>query len=97
METVDEIIDRRRLRRRLSFWRAAAFVVLAIALVSIVLVLGSDRIFSGKGSDHIARVTIDGVIVNDKVTIDFLKQIEKDENVKGVILAVSSPGGSTGF
>ncbi len=70
-------------------------MILTIALVSIALVLGGDRIFTGKGSDHIARVTIDGVIVNDKVAVDFLKKLEKDDHVKGVILAVSSPGGST--
>lgn len=30
----DDLIDRRRLRRKLTFWRIAAFLVAAVALVA---------------------------------------------------------------
>ncbi|TIV48248.1 MAG: signal peptide peptidase SppA, partial [Mesorhizobium sp.] len=30
----DDLIDRRRLRRKLTFWRVATFVVLAAALIA---------------------------------------------------------------
>ena len=36
----EAILERRRLRRRASFWRVAAFVILAVAIVAVV---GVDR------------------------------------------------------
>ena len=36
------MIDRRRLRRKLTFWRAAAFVVAAIAIVDLVQFLSAE-------------------------------------------------------
>lgn len=93
--TADEIIDRRRLRKKLSFWRIATFLVLAAAMISLIFYSGKDTFLSGKNSDHIARVNIEGVITNDKPMLDLLKKLEDDDKVAGVILKISSPGGST--
>ena len=35
--TPDYLVDRRRMRRKLLFWRAAAFAVIALALVGLAL------------------------------------------------------------
>jgi protease-4 len=48
-----------------------------------------------KYNDHVARVSITGFITGDQPTLDLLDQIDKSEAVKGVILKIDSPGGST--
>ena len=50
----DELIDRRRLRRKLTFWRVAALVVAALAS-SPAAVAGRRRV-AGTAADHIAKV-----------------------------------------
>ena len=59
----DELIDRRRLRRKLTFWRIAALVIAALAVVAASVWLAGDEL--GKGSNHIAKVRIEGTITED--------------------------------
>ena len=42
----DQIVDRRRLRRKLSFWRVAAFVLLALAVIAAIGTFGGTEMFS---------------------------------------------------
>ena len=86
------IADRRRLRRKLGFWRAAAIVlVAAIVVYSGVKLYGSDAV----GKDQIARITISGLIQDDQELTDRLDRIAKADNVKALIVDISSPGGTT--
>ena len=89
----DELIDRRRLRRKLTFWRIAALVVAALAVVAVSMWLAGDEL--GKSSDHIAKVRIEGTITEDDELIERLETIRKSASVKGVILSIDSPGGTT--
>lgn len=89
----DELIDRRRLRRKLTFWRVAALVVAAAAIVGFSMWLAGDEF--GKGADHIAKVRIEGTITEDDELIKRFEEIRKSRAVKGVILAIDSPGGTT--
>lgn len=86
----DTLADRRRLKRRLFFWRVGAVVAVALALIVLV----SDGGFP-LGQSHIARVTVSGVIVDDRYQQEMLEKIADDNNVKGVILSIDSPGGTT--
>jgi protease IV len=90
--SVDSIVDRRRMRRQLAFWRAAAFVVLALAIVAVAWRFGV-----GTGSSlqaHIARVSITGLITGDDATLKMLRDIG-DSNAQAVVLSIESPGGTT--
>ncbi len=91
---IDSFIDRRQLRRKVSFWRIGALLAIAVAVIAVLAAAGA---FSGlsKSSEHIARVAIKGVITEDKLLLEMLEKIRKDENVKGVILNIDSPGGTT--
>ena len=90
----DDLIDRRRLRRKLTFWRVAALGVAAAALIALsAWVYGDD--FTGSAVDHIAKVRIEGTITEDEDLIKRLETIRQSAKVKGVILSIDSPGGTT--
>ncbi len=91
----DDIIDRRRLRKKISFWRIATFVILGLTLLGMIALGLNKAGISGASSDHIARVNITGVITNDEPMLKLLKNLKEDDMVKAVILNISSPGGST--
>jgi protease IV len=86
------IADRRRLRRKLGFWRAAAIVLVAAIVVYSLLKLYGDDTY---GKEQIARVTISGLIQDDQDLTNRLDRIAKADNVKALILDISSPGGTT--
>jgi len=83
------IVDRRRLKRRVTFWRILA-VLLAIATVAALLWSQGWT-----GGNQIARVRIDGLITGDQKTMDLLKRVGEEDRVKAVILRIDSPGGTT--
>jgi protease-4 len=89
----DDLIDRRRLRRKLTFWRIAAIAVAALAIVAVAAWFTGAE--TGTAVDHIARVKIEGTITEDDELIERLEKIRKSERVKGVILTIDSPGGTT--
>ena len=60
----DDMIDRRRLRRKLTFWRVVALVIAAVGLASAAAWLLGD--FGGAAVDHIAKVRIEGTITEDE-------------------------------
>ena len=90
----DDLIDRRRLRRKLTFWRIAAIALLVIG-VALLSRWFYDGDLSGTGVDHIAKVRIDGTITENDELVARLERIRKSPQVKGLILAVDSPGGTT--
>lgn len=87
------IIDRRRLRRRLTFWRVVSVLLFIGGLVALASAFGGFDL--EKRGDHIARVRITGLITGDQKTLDLLDDIAKADNVKGLILRIDSPGGTT--
>ena len=93
-QRADDIIDRRRLRRTVFFWRAVAFVVAAIAVVGASAWIYGDRL-ANTAADHIAKIRIEGTITEDEELIERLEKARKSSAVKGVILSVDSPGGTT--
>ncbi|MBE7182946.1 MAG: signal peptide peptidase SppA [Methylobacterium mesophilicum] len=95
----DEVIDRRRLRRKLSFWRVVAVGLIVLALAGAALwsldPASYARWEKGAALDHIARVKIEGTITEDEDLLERLDAIAKADRVKGVILSIDSPGGTT--
>jgi len=86
-------IERRQLRRKLTFWRVAAALVAAIALGGFFFAASKER--TGRAVDHIAKVRIEGTITEDEDLIKRLEDVRKSAAVKGVILSIDSPGGTT--
>ena len=89
----EAVLDRRRLRRRLSLWRAVAVIAGTLAL-GFILFSSADR--TGLlATRQIARVSIDGMITEDRDFLRLLKKIGEARHVAGVIVSVNSPGGTT--
>ena len=89
----DYMVDRRRLRRKLGFWRIAAIgAALLAALVAVAKFSGLDTI--EKAAPHIARLSIEGIITGDEDTIQLIKDIG-DSKASAVVLRIDSPGGTT--
>lgn len=87
------IIDRRRLKRRLTFWRVVSVLLFIGGLVALAAAFGGFDL--SRQTDHIARVRISGLITGDQKTLDLLEDISKASHVKGLILRIDSPGGTT--
>ena len=90
----DDIIDRRRLRRKLTFWRAVALLVV-VAAIAVALARYGGGGMAGSSADHIARIRIEGTITENEELLARVKRATESERVKGVILTVDSPGGTT--
>src|SRR6185312_13486324 len=89
---VDSIVDRRRLRRKLTFWRVLAVVAVVAAVGALAAILSGEK-FASTASAHVARVNIGGLIRNDRDRIKMLDDISKS-GAKAVILSIDSPGGT---
>ena len=78
----------------MTAWRLAA---LAFGLLALGLYLVSDRDGVGPASllPHVARVTVSGLITDDRKMNELIEKIGKSDQVKAVILDINSPGGTT--
>ncbi len=89
----ESILDRRRLRRKVGFWRGLAIIAIIAALAVFAYTGGGARQLFGQ--PQIARVAITGLITEDRKQLKMLRQIAKARHVRGVVLAINSPGGTT--
>lgn len=89
---IDTVLDRRRLRRRLTVWRSLAVVAGVAALVAIGA-SGDD--WSSFGTKQIARVSISGTITEDRDQLELLKKIADSDKAAALLVFVNSPGGTT--
>jgi protease-4 len=93
----DSIVDRRRLRRKLTFWRVAA------VLVAILAVMLAGTALRGRGglglgepvTAQIARINIRGIIRGDRDRVEALEKLAKARAARAVIVHIDSPGGTT--
>jgi protease IV len=92
----DIIVDRRRMRRKLTFWRVFAILIVIGAVVAVGAALrvpGTD-VLTGQASGSIARVTITGLIRGDQERVEALERLGKSR-ARAVIVHINSPGGTT--
>ena len=85
----DLLIDRRRLKRRLFFWRVAT--VLAVIVCAFVAL--SPRLRPG-GSAHLVRLTVSGLITDNRRLAEAVAALTQNDSVSGLIVYIDSPGGS---
>lgn len=90
----DVIVDRRRIRRKLTFWRVATAVlaIAAVVAVGVIATPGGRTALATSGA--IARVHIDGLIRSDADRVEALERLENSKAV-AVVVHINSPGGTT--
>ncbi len=93
--TADQIVDRRRMRRKLTFWRVVGFLAILVIIAGGIVALAGRDAFPLVAEPQIARVTISGFIANDRSRDEMLARLAETDAVKGVIVAIDSTGGST--
>lgn len=89
----DAIVDRRRMRRKLTFWRVTAVVVALVAIGggALFLVPGSRLMPPGA---YISRIKIQGLIRGNQDRIEALERLGRSR-ARAVIVHIDSPGGTT--
>jgi protease IV len=92
LSTADYLVDRRRLRKQVTFWRVIAFVVAALAIIGLGL---RFAVKSGVGGAHIARLSISGVITGDADTVKLIRSVGDSKTAVAAVLTIDSPGGTT--
>jgi protease IV len=90
----DVIVDRRRIRRKLTFWRvvAALLAIAGIITLGTLLSPGGRNLLATSGS--IARVNIEGLIRSDQDRVEALERLE-NSHAAAVVVHINSPGGTT--
>jgi len=92
----DHIVDRRRLRRKLTFWRVAAVLIAIIGVIGVaVMARRSDTSLAQPLTPQISRVTIQGIIRGNHERTEALDNLARSRNTRAVIVHIDSPGGTT--
>lgn len=90
---VETVLERRRMRRQIGLWRGLAIAAGVLVLLAFVGLQARD---SGLlANQQIARVAIDGLITEDRKQLEMFERISKADHVRGVIVHINSPGGTT--
>ena len=92
----DSIVDRRRMRRKLTFWRvfAVLFAICAVVAVGAALRVPGTGMLTGRPGASIARVTLTGLIRTDQERVEALERLGSSR-ARAVIVHINSPGGTT--
>ena len=90
----DLIADRRRIRRKLTFWRVTAIALIVLGIAGGA-VMTSNRMGLVGVRPYIARVTISGLIRGDRDRVEQLDRLARSPTARAVIVHVDSPGGTT--
>ncbi|MEE8202774.1 MAG: signal peptide peptidase SppA [Alphaproteobacteria bacterium] len=85
----DILVDRRRLKRGLVLWRVLAVVALVATVVAVFARFDDLAL-----RDHVARISVEGLIVADPATIEALGDVADNARVKALIVRIDSPGGT---
>jgi protease IV len=89
----DAIVDRRRMRRKLTFWRVSAIVIALVAVAGAAYVLSPRNRLLPAGS-YVARIKIEGLIRDNRDRVEALDRLSRSA-ARAVIVHVDSPGGTT--
>jgi len=90
----DVIVDRRRIRRKLTFWRVAAALIAIAAIVAVAVIAAPGGRNGLTAGGSIARINIEGLIRSDQERVEALERLEKSQ-ASAVIVHINSPGGTT--
>jgi protease-4 len=89
----DAIVDRRRMRRKLTFWRVSALLIALLALVGLAAALVPGGRLTAPGA-YIARIKVQGLIRGNQDRVEAIERLARSR-ARAVIVHIDSPGGTT--
>jgi protease-4 len=89
----DAIVDRRRMRRKLTFWRVSALVIALLAVIGTAFVFVPGSRLMPQGA-YIARIQVQGLIRGNQDRVEALARLGRSR-ARAVIVHIDSPGGTT--
>ena len=94
----DLLLERRKGRRQALLWKVLSVVAIT-ALLAVLVTGGPSKMLSGDGAslfdgEHIARLDVSGLIVEDRWRDELIQELADDDKVKAVIVTINSPGGT---
>ncbi len=90
----EAILERRRLRRRASFWRIAAFVILAVAIAAGASLAWNQDGIGAAAHGQVADIKVDGFITTRPDAVKVIDSAAKASSVKAILLHIDSGGGA---
>src|SRR5674536_77307 len=86
----DAIIDRRRMRRKLTFWRVSALLIALLALVGLAAALVPGGRLTAPGA-YIARIKVQGLIRGNQDRVAAIERLAKSR-ARAVSAHIFAPG-----
>src|SRR5258708_23986799 len=89
VDDTDAFLERRRLRRQVPGWRGLGAVVAIGLIAAVAYRSGQTRL-----GPYVARLSIDGMILDDPARDRALRALRDDNDVAALIVRIDSPGGT---
>src|SRR5437660_7000007 len=90
----DHIVDRRRMRRKLTFWRVAAVLIAIVAVVGVAAIATRGGAgLSARPGASIARINIEGLIRANQQRVEALEQLGRPNAAAATARVNNAPVG----
>src|SRR6478672_5162349 len=93
----DFIVDRRRMRRKLTFWRVVTVFIAIVAVVGAGLAFSNRGAITGGPGGGIARVNIEGLIRSNRPRSEALTRLAESKAKKPLVVVVDGLAASGGY
>jgi len=90
MLDADYLLERRALKRRLTFWRLLV-ILIAFGFTTFIFWKYNE---AGLGKSHLASIQLNGLIYHDKEKVLAIEKARNDPSVLGLLVEINSPGGT---
>lgn len=87
----DLLLDRRRLKRQLGFWRGALILGAVLGAAAFLAPLPDS---AGLTGEHVARLPLKGTITDNRELVRLIERAGRDSQVRALLVAIDSPGGT---
>ena len=90
MLDADYLLERRALKRRLTFWRLLV-ILIAFGFTTFIFWKHNE---ARLGKSHLASIQLNGLIYHDKEKVLAIEKARDDPSVLALIVEINSPGGT---
>lgn len=89
----DAVLDRRLLRRKLTFWRVLS-ILAVIGILCVGGLVGAQRFGWVTPLQHVARIEVRGIITQNANLVRTIEELARNRTVRALVVTIDSPGGT---